>query len=351
MITLRLFRQDNPDCQIDSYIMGDADVTVGRDSSAVWVIDDPDRRLSRFHCTISSRGKHISVRDTSANGVFIGADCERMEPGMEEKVPDGGTLQIGQYVLVVDADVSLEDDQVDPASSCKKDAPLREDVSPASTHAIPDHWRGPEPHPQPRPEDGDPASEVVMLEAFCEGAELDPSYLTSEDAAEVMRRLGEIYRQLVLGLGDLMSERASVKSEYSLEHTTIGATANNPLKWAPTHRLAVDLLCEQTGGFLNGAEAVRECFEDLKAHSLCLVAGSREVVSELLEQFDPKTINAQSKSSLFMERSEASWRRMKSLHADVSSNPFNDANSAVNRAFKRGYEKCSNDLKARETGE
>ncbi|WP_300379727.1 type VI secretion system-associated FHA domain protein TagH [Henriciella sp.] len=331
--------------------MGEGEVTVGRDANAVWVIDDPDRRLSRFHCTISARHKQIFVRDTSANGVYIGADCERMERSVEMKVPDGETLHLGQYVLVVDADSNAEDEQVDPTGSSAKGAPLHDSAGAASTNAIPDHWAGPEPHPQPQTEKGDPAGEVVMLEAFCQGAELDPSYLTSEDAAEVMHRLGEIYRQVVLGLGDLMSERASVKTEYSLDRTTIGATANNPLKWAPTHRLAVDLLCERTGGFLKGADAVRECFEDLKAHSLCLVAGSREVVSELLEQFDPKTIDAQVKTSLFMERSEASWRQMKSLHANVSSNPFNDADSAVNRAFKRGYERCANDLNVREPGE
>ena len=350
MITLRLFRADDLGRQIDSYIMGDGEVTVGRDSNAVWVIDDSDRQLSRFHCTISAREGRVYVRDTSANGVYIGAGRERIEPGVEMSVATGETLQIGHFVLVVDADRNSVGDLVD---SSMNSAPLRNDACEARSNAIPEQWSEREPQHHRRSDKSESASEVVMLEAFCEGAQLDPSYLTSEDPIEIMRRLGEIYKQVVLGLGDLMSERASVKSDYSLERTTIGATANNPLKWAPTHRLAVDLICERTGGFLNGPDAVKECFEDLKGHSLCLVAGSREAVSCLLEQFDPKAVEAEAKAKapLFMERSEASWRRLKSLHADVSSDPFNDAESIVNVAFKRGYELRSRELNAKEQSE
>ncbi|WP_084396611.1 type VI secretion system-associated FHA domain protein TagH [Henriciella aquimarina] len=347
MITLRLYREDEPGRQVDSYIMGDGDVTVGRDSGAVWVIDDPDRRLSRFHCTISARDGRVFVYDTSANGVYLGVDRDRIEPGVEVDVPAGETLQIGRFLIVVDADAFPDDALLDPAGSRTNSAPLGHSPDEPVSSAIPDQWTEPDLPAQPRPDRGDAAGEVVMLEAFCEGAKIDPSYLASEDPSEIMRRVGEIYQQLVLGLGDLMSERASVKSEYSLERTTIGATANNPLKWAPTHRLAVDLVSERTGGFLNGAEAVKECFEDLKGHSLCLVAGSRAAVSAVLDEFDPKAIEAgaKAKTSLFMERSEASWRRMKSLHEAVSSDPFNDGQSLVNLAFKRGYEDRLGELK------
>ena len=353
MITLRLFREDDLGRQIDSYIMGDGEVTVGRDSNAVWVVDDSDRQLSRFHCTISARDGRIFVRDTSANGVFVGAGRERIEPAVEMSVAAGETLQIGRFVLVVDADKNTVGDGVDLADSRTNSAPLRNDACQARSNAIPEQWSEPEPQRLRRSDSSDPASEVVMLEAFCEGAQLDPSYLTSEDPIEIMRRLGEIYKQVVLGLGDLMSERASVKSEYSLERTTIGATANNPLKWAPTHRLAVDLISERTGGFLNGSDAVKECFEDLKGHSLCLVAGSRETVSSLLDTFDPKAIEseAKAKAPLFKERSEASWRRLKSVHEDVSDDPFNDPESIVNVAFKRGYERRSRELNVKEQGE
>lgn len=353
MITLRLFREEDLGRQIDSYIMGDGEVTVGRDPNAVWVIDDPDCRLSRFHCTISARDGRIFVRDTSANGVYIGAGRERIEAAVELNVPAKETLQIGDFVLVVDADIYFAEDRLTLADSSMNGAPLRSDDSRGHTNAIPGQWTDPDSQFRPQSEYSGPASEVVMLEAFCEGAQLDPSYLTNEDPVEIMRRIGGIYQQVVLGLGDLMSERASVKSEYSLEHTTIGATANNPLKWAPTHRLAVDLICERTGGFLNASDAVKECFEDLKGHSLCLVAGSRAAVMSLLEQFDPKSIeaDAKAKAPLFMERSEASWRRLKALHAEVSDDPFNNPESTVNVAFKHGYEKLSDELNLKEPSE
>lgn len=345
MITLRLFREEDPDRQIDSYIMGDGEVSVGRDPGAVWVIDDPDRCLSRFHCTMAAREGGIFVRDTSANGVYLGHDGERMDPLAERTVPAGERLQIGQYVLLVDEDRSADDCQTGLSGTRTSDAPLQDDPEQTASNAIPARWAesGSEPLPLLQAGASGAAGEVVMLEAFCEGAGLDPSYLAGESPLEVMRRLGEIYQQVVLGLGDLMCERAAVKSEHRLERTRIGATANNPLKWAPTHRVAVDLLCEGSGGFLDGSDAVRECFEDLKGHSLCLVAGARAAVMAVLEEFDPKSIeaDAKAKAPFFMERSEAAWRRMKSLHADISRDPFNDANSLVNGAFKYGYEERS----------
>ena len=350
MITLRLFREDDPGHLIDSYIMGDGDVTVGRDPAAVWVIEDAHRQLSRFHCTICSRDGRLFVRDTSTNGVYLGADRTRVEHSVETAVPAGESIQIGNFVLQVDVDKNLIEDPGNASDMRKRGAPLSDDMCESRTSITSEVWPEPDRRTKSRPDDAEATSEVVMLEAFCEGAQLDPSYLTSEDPVEIMRRLGEMYQQVVVGLGDLMSDRASMKAEYSLDRTTIGATDNNPLKWAPSHRLAVDLICNRTGGFLKGGDAIKECFEDLKGHSLCLVAGSRAAVNSVLERLDPKMIGAEAKpkAGLFMERSDVSMRCMKSAHADLSKDPFNDPDSTVNVAFKRGYEQRANELKEKD---
>ncbi|MGB3626521.1 MAG: type VI secretion system-associated FHA domain protein TagH [Henriciella sp.] len=354
MITLRLFRKDEPARQIDSYIMGDGDVTIGRDPKAVWVIDDPDLLLSRFHCTISAERGGVFVRDTSANGVFAGAEQARIERDVETALTAGDTLQIGDYLLKVDIEEEEPEEAACTASGMQiRGAPMHDDVCLASSSAIREGWSQPQPAAREPVGPTHDISDVVLLEAFCEGAQLDPSYLSCEDPAEVMRRMGEIYRQLVLGLGDLMSERASAKAQYRLERTTIGSSDNNPLKWAPTHRLAIDLLCNQKGGFLNGSDAVKECFEDLKEHILCLLAGSRAAVSSVLEHLDPDAIEAEGKpkTAIFVERSEVCWRRLKGLHAEISENPFNDADSAVSKAFKYGYESRTGRLKTEEAAE
>ncbi len=346
MITLRLFREEDRNRQLDAYILGDGDVTIGRDASAIWVIDDPDRRLSRLHCTISAPGGQVRVRDTSVNGVFRGEARERLDPGVDTDVVGNETLHIGPYVIVVDASRLSAAPEMDVSASHRDVAPMADTLARSGTNAIPNQWQDSSPAPGTHAEQITRGSDFLTLEAFCEGARLDPSYFASEDPMELMRRVGEIYRQVVLGLGDMMSERASLKSQYSMERTTISSTDNNPLKWAPTQRLAIDLLCERNGGFLSGAEAVKESFEDLKGHSLCLIAGSRSAVSSLLELLDPAAIEADVKANapLFMERSEASWRKLKTLHAEVSANPFDNAQSRISEAFKRGYERQARDL-------
>ncbi len=346
MITLRLFHEDDMQRQLDAYTLGDGEVTIGRDAAAIWVIDDPDRRLSRLHCTISVAGGQVRVRDTSANGVFRGASRLRLDPGVDTDIANNDSLHIGRYVIVVDASIRAIAPDTDKTASMMDGAPMADTHARSGANAIPDQWLDPALATETRREGFAAGSDFATLEAFCEGARLDPSYFASEDPLDLMRRLGEIYRQVVLGLGDLMYERASLKSAYSMDRTTISATDNNPLKWAPTQRLAVDLLCERNGAFLAGGEAVKECFEDLKGHSLCLVAGSRAAVTSVIELLDPAAIEAEAKAKapLFMERSEASWRRLKALHAEVSTNPFNNAQSSISAAFKRGYEYQARDL-------
>jgi predicted component of type VI protein secretion system len=346
MITLRLFREDDLQRQLDAYILGDGEVTIGRDAAAIWVIEDPDRRLSRLHCTVSARGGHVRVRDTSANGVFRGGSGQRLEHGLDTDIAHNEALHVGPYVIVVDASRRSASLDMDTAGSQLDVAPMADPLARSGANAIPDQWLDPGPAPGNQPERSTTGRDFLTLEAFCEGAGLDPSFFASEDPLELIRRVGEIYRQVMLGLGDLMSERASLKSHYSMDRTTISAADNNPLKWAPTQRLAIDLLCERNGGFLSGAEAVKESFEDLKGHSLCLMAGSRSAVSSVLEHLDPASIEADVKANapLFMERSEASWRKLKALHMEVSTSPFDNAQSRISEAFKRGYERQARDL-------
>ena len=58
--------------------------------------------------------------------------------------------------------------------------------------------------------------------------------------------------------------------------------------------------------------------------------------------------DAKAKTGLFTERSDVSMRCMKSAHADLSKDPFNDPDSTVNVAFKRGYEQRASELKAKD---
>ncbi|MEM5518111.1 type VI secretion system-associated FHA domain protein TagH [Henriciella sp. AS95] len=337
MITLKLYHSSDPGRQLDSYILGDGEVTIGRDPKAIWVIEDPDLRISRYHCAVRAKDGEVIVRDTSSNGVFLGQHRRRIDPSSEIVVPADETIHFGDFSIMIDV-VDANHEAVGERGAADK--LLSDEVCNPAPKETADTWKA-EPVQICSDFDRSAASNFEILEAFCDGAQLDPSYFAGEIPADVMRRLGAIYRQVVLGLGELMSERAAAKSAYRLDRTTISATGNNPLKWAPTQRLAVDLLSERTGEFLNGADAVAECFTDLREHSTCLASGAREAVTALLEHLDPDRVEADSKkrSGLFADKSETSWRCMKQAYNDLADDPFNNPDSVVNQAFKRGYER------------
>ncbi len=68
-----------------------------------------------------------------------------------------------------------------------------------------------------------------------------------------MQRAGTIYKQMVPGLSDLLCEPHIVKSDLNMDRTTVSAKGDNPFKWAPTRRVAADLLRERQDGFLSGS--------------------------------------------------------------------------------------------------
>src|SRR6201999_1170034 len=126
-----------------------------------------------------------------------------------------------------------------------------------------------------------------------------------------------IYREMVLGLGDLVSQRSSAKAELSLDRTTIAGGDNNPFKWAPDRRLATDLLRGGAAGFLAGPAAIAASFADVKQHMLGTLAGFEAALNEVVALTDPEGIAAglDGKTNLLKSRAALSWADYERVHA------------------------------------
>jgi type VI secretion system FHA domain protein len=162
-----------------------------------------------------------------------------------------------------------------------------------------------------------------------------------------MRRAGVIYQQMVLGLSDLLSERTSLKNEYRMVRTTVRPEGNNPFKWAPPRRVALDLLKGRDDGFLSGPAAVRESFEDLKKHLLCLLAAMRASLAATLEALSPAAIEKRMKTPAFVirgNRATAAWAEYERVFADFKQQADDNPDSQVNREFRAAYERQLRDL-------
>lgn len=324
MFTLRLFHQDEPFQQIEARQLADGALCVGRDASADWALADESRTLSRRHCTFAVDDGKLLLRDGSANGVFVGQGRSRLPHDQPTPVEPGETIRIGDYMIVVDAG---------PAPPAAAEARPALAVVAAEPTEIPTNWPS---GPQERPVMAD----ASLMEAFCAGARLDASAFSGEDPAQVMRRLGAVYQQMVLGLASLMTERTIAKTEYNLERTTLRAGGNNPFRWAPAERVAVDLLRPREDGFLSGAAAVQLSFSDLNKHLVCTLAGVRASVAATWAALDPARFDEAGKGGInfaLKNRAAEAWGRYVEAYGEAHKQA-DDEQSPANQAFRDAYE-------------
>lgn len=339
MITLRLFHQSDPFHPIDARRLNEAEeLAVGRAVEGGWTIDDPDRALSRRHCVLALQDERLTVRDLSANGVFLGPERQRLPADQPTAIAPGDSLHLGEFVIVVGG----PEMSTGSAFDAPFNRPVLQSVAVDRTAvAAPSDWADAAPSAAP-------PSHGSLLDAFCAGARLDASAFAGEDPVEVMKRLGGVYQQMVLGLADLMNERTSIKSEYRLERTTVGSAGNNPFRWAPPQRVAVDLLRTREDAFLCGPAAVADSFADMKKHLLCMLAGLRATVGATIDGLAPEAAEESLKGQSFLlkNRAGAAWAEYQRLWSEFRRQAEDSSDSAINRAFRDAYEARLRELDA-----
>ncbi|MDB5687795.1 MAG: hypothetical protein JWR77_2384, partial [Rhizorhabdus sp.] len=193
MYMLQLFDSADAVQPIDARLIRDGMLRIGRDSAADWSIADPDCALSRSHCELAVVGDDLTLRALGANGVFDDATGARFPDATEVTMAIPSALRFGRFRLVASR-APHGDEPIDGARTMVLTPPLGASVT------VPSDWADRATEPVFRHRDGS------LLEAFCEGAGLDASLLSAEDPDEIMRRAGAVYRQMVLGIGDLMTE-------------------------------------------------------------------------------------------------------------------------------------------------
>jgi len=479
MMRLRLFARDDPSRQLESRVLDEGEVSIGRGAQADWAVDDPGRALSRLHLVVAVRGGMLTVRDTSTNGVFLGSPRQRPERDRPVPVSPGEPIQFGPYMLLAEAETAGADlppfapappsapspaataspfgapadrGEVErakprnPFGSALKADPIALDEDPAETDAwerrreykagdwnpaphrrpdhsemigsaqawaeppapaerehglgfdapftgpilrepdapspdavqIPSNWDAPapaeaaplaaDPAPQsilpveparpdtpapgaaepvaPAPPNArpstSPAADAALFDAFCAGAHLSPNNFAGQDRAELMERLGALYRQSILGVADLMNERTALKNDFRMVRTTIRAQGNNPFKWVPPQRIAVELLRDEDGsGYVTGERALNEALHDVKAHMLCMLAGMRAALGATFDLLAPSEIEQRVSRGGFVipgQKGAAAWNEYAELFATLRREADDSAEGPINRAFRDAYE-------------
>ena len=331
MYMLQLFDGADAVNPIDARLLREGMISIGRDGKCDWPIADSDLAISREHCEVTAAPEGLLVRAIGTNGVFDEATGDRLPDLIDVNVLPPFTMRLGRFRIALTR-APLDDEARDVGRTMILTPPLGISI------AVPTDWS-----------DAQPLTEAVgesLLEAFCRGAGLEPSQLSSEDSAEIMERAGAVYRQLVLGLADLMTERDAARARYDLTRTTIGGSGNNPFKWAPTQRLAIDMLLSGSGGFLSGPSAISSSLQDIKRHLIATFAGLQASLRRAVEAFDPAKLDAAAagRASLLKSRGALRAEEAEAQYADLMRQLDGEPGS-LDDAFVQAYAQAERDAR------
>ena len=189
-----------------------------------------------------------------------------------------------------------------------------------------------------------PADQAALLAAFREGLGI-PNLPAGGLTPEFMRLLGQLIQESTRGTVDLLVARAALKREVRATATMIVAKENNPLKFSPTHEVALGhLLGPQVRGFIEPQRAMRDAFDDLRAHQLAFLAGMRAALEGLLQRFDPNSLEARLtqksvlSSLLPAARKAQLWSVFQQEYQQIAGELSDDFHQVFGREFLRAYE-------------
>lgn len=182
-----------------------------------------------------------------------------------------------------------------------------------------------------------------LLDAFLRGlgVPLDLGALTPE----LMQQIGAILREATQGTLDLMQTRALTKRELRAEQTMIVSKGNNPLKFSPDLAFALmQLLTARASGFMRAEEAMRDAYDDLRAHQFGFMAGMRAALAGVLQRFTPAEIEQRVAARGLLDnllpasRKARMWDLFESKYAEISREAADDFHTLFGREFLRAYE-------------
>ena len=225
-----------------------------------------------------------------------------------------------------------------------------EPASPAPVMAPPSIMAAPVPVPAPPAPRAAPAmagsnaASADLLAAFREGL-ATPEVQLDALTPEVMKLIGQLVREAAAGTVDLLVARAALKREVKAEATMIVARENNPLKFSPSAEAALQhLLAPPLRGFMPAAPAMRDAYNDLRAHQFGFIAGMKAALAGVLQRFDPAHLEGRLtktsglKSLLPGSRKAAMWDVFTEHYAQIGQEAEDDFHSLFGKAFLKAYE-------------
>ncbi len=193
-----------------------------------------------------------------------------------------------------------------------------------------------------------PSQPSAGLESFFRGAGLPTHKVDAQQAEETLHRLGQLMREMIVGLNENLHVRTEQKNILRAPNTTIQPQNNNPLKFSASVDEALEnLLFRQSTEYLSGVEAVREAFLDIKQHQQCMLGALRVAIADYVGRLDPDELESKfshgKRGGLMSAANKLKyWDLYKDLYQIVSQAPPGQLPQQFLEDMARAYELESN---------
>jgi len=189
-----------------------------------------------------------------------------------------------------------------------------------------------------------PSDQAALISALREGLGMSTLPIDSL-TPEFMKLLGQLVHESARGTVELLVARAALKREVRAEITMIVARENNPLKFSPTVEVALGhLLSPPARGFLPPDRAMRDAYDDLRAHQFAFLAGMRAALEGVLKRFDPAVLEGKLTQKSVLSsllpgaRKARMWDVFTELYGQISAEAADDFHELFGKEFLRAYE-------------
>jgi len=187
--------------------------------------------------------------------------------------------------------------------------------------------------------------------AFLAAVGAEDAQIADADLTVTMARMGRVMKTLVTGLREILMTRTSIKSEFRIEQTMIGAGSNNPLKFSISPEQAIDAMVRPTTkGYLSPEAAAEQALNDIKAHEIAMVTGMEAALKGVLTKLNPEVLAGQIETSgafgsLLRGKKARYWEVYEKIYAEISDQAEYDFHDLFSREFSRAYKEQLDKLK------
>jgi type VI secretion system protein len=351
-----------------SFVLGASGGSVGRALDNDWPLPDPQRYLSGHHARFHARQGGYFLEDTSTNGVFINDSITPQGRRGLYALQEGDVLRMGEYRILVhiEADGALpvpgthtmaqmRVDNVTPLRAANHDTDLGASLNIEAL--IPQDATGAAAKLQiaglhePQGADGLSAQQRLKrlraaararlegnaaplstvhngMQAFCNGAGIDPTRLPMENEAQSLRLVGRLLREAVIGLKEILRAQQAFSQRYQLAED---GPEHSPLKQGIDEYL-LELLTGHERHQFDAVMRLRECFVHAGEHDTAVDPALRTALGQFMAHLSPARMESGTAGT-----ADTSWTRYKEVYGNLLQNTGDEVPHLFLEAIAQSY--------------